>query len=146
MCLSARDGRFLQVNAAFSQMLGDSERELLNGAWQNLTHPADLERSKQTLQHFMARQATSVELEKRYVHKNGSAVWARLKISAVNDPHGDPSHFITHVHDITARRTAERALQESEEKYRSLIAHIPDVVWVADAAGRVALSAPTPKD
>ena len=44
MCLSARDGRFLQVNAAFSQMLGYSERELLNGAWQNLTHPADLER------------------------------------------------------------------------------------------------------
>jgi two-component system, sensor histidine kinase and response regulator len=142
MCLSARDGRFLQVNAAFSQMLGYSERELLNGAWQNLTHPADLERSKQALQQFMSRQAISVEFEKRYVHKNGSDVWVRLKISIVNDPRGDPSHFITHVDDITARRRAERALQESEEKYRSLIAHIPDVVWVADAAGRVVFVSP----
>ena len=142
MCLSARDGRFLQVNAAFSQMLGYSERELLNGAWQNLTHPADLERSKQALKQFMTRQATSVEIEKRYVHKNGSDIWVRLKISAVNDADGDPSHFITHIDDITARRRAARALQESEEKYRALIAHIPDVVWLADAAGQVAFVSP----
>jgi len=142
MCLTALDGRYLKVNAALSQMLGYSEQELLAGAWQKLTHPADLERSRQAVERFTRGLATSVEFEKRYVHKSGKTIWVRLKISAVKNAAGATSYFITHVEDITARRRAERALQESEEKYRSLIAHIPDVVWVADAAGRVAFISP----
>jgi len=42
MCLTNLEGRFLQVNGALSQMLGYSKQELLDGAWQNVTHPADL--------------------------------------------------------------------------------------------------------
>jgi PAS domain S-box-containing protein len=142
MCLTALDGRFLQANAALSQMLGYSEGELLEGAWQSVTHPEDMARSRQAAERLMSRQVTSVELEKRYVHKLGNHIWARLKISVVNDSHGDPSHFIAHIDDITARRQADRALQESEEKYRSLLTNIPDVVWVADAGGNVAFVSP----
>jgi PAS domain S-box-containing protein len=83
-----------------------------------------------------------VEFEKRYVHKGGEAIWARLKISIVCNSNGAPLYFITHVEDITARRRAARALQESEQKYRSLITHIPDLVWVADATGGVAFISP----
>src|SRR5450755_473729 len=38
MCLTNLEGRFLQVNGALSQMLGYSKQELLDGAWQNVTH------------------------------------------------------------------------------------------------------------
>jgi two-component system, sensor histidine kinase and response regulator len=142
MCLTALDGRYLQVNAALSQMLGYSGQELLAGAWQRLTHPEDLVRSLEAVQQFTRDRATSVEFEKRYVHKSGATIWVRLKISLVKNSEGVPLYFITHVEDITARRRAERALQESEEKYRSLITHIPDVVWVAGADARVAFVSP----
>ena len=37
------------------------------------------------------------------------------------------------IQDITQRKQSEQALRTSEEKYRSLIDHIPDVVWTADS-------------
>jgi PAS domain S-box-containing protein len=142
MCLTALDGRFLQVNAALSQTLGYSGEELLAGAWQTITHPADMARSRRAVEQFTRDLATSVEFEKRYIHKRGHTIWVRLKISAVNNAEGAPSYFIAHVEDITAGRQAERALHESEEKYRSLITHIPDMVWAADAAGQVEFVSP----
>jgi PAS domain-containing protein len=38
--------------------------------------------------------------------------------------------------DIRRRRRDREALQQSEEKYRRLVANLPDVVWVADETGR----------
>src|SRR5579872_4308740 len=71
MCLTALDGHYLQVNAAFCRMLGYSERELLEGAWQNVTHPEDLEVSRQNVEQLVRRLVPSGELEKRYIHKSG---------------------------------------------------------------------------
>ncbi len=142
MCLSDLQGRFLQVNTALCKMLGYSESELLAGAWQRLTHPADLHRSLQVVKDFKRDGMDSVGFEKRYIHKSGEILWVRLNISVVKDHTGAPARFITHVEDITASRAAKQALRESEEQYRSLVAHIPDVVWVADAAGGVMFISP----
>ena len=118
MCLTGLDGRFLQVNAALCRLLGYSQEELLAGAWQSLTHPDDQEISRETVRRL--RTSTSAELEKRYIHKRGNAIWVHLKISAVKNGRGETSHYITHVEDITECRRAETALRESERRYRQL--------------------------
>jgi PAS domain S-box-containing protein len=137
MCLCGPDGRFLQVNAALSQMLGYSRRELLEGAWQRLTYPADMERSSQAMSQFLHGGADSVEFEKRYVHKNGSPIWVRLRISMVKDFHGAPTHFITHVEDIRERKGAEEVLRASEARFRALVENGLDVVFLLDRDGTV---------
>jgi two-component system, sensor histidine kinase and response regulator len=137
MCLTARDGRFLQVNAALTQMLGYSERELLDGAWQNLTYGPDLERSGQALRQFLRGEANSVEFEKRYVHKNGEPIWVRLKISAVRDARGIPTHFITHVEDIRQRKAAEEVLRASEARFRTLVENGLDGVFLLGRDGTI---------
>jgi PAS domain S-box-containing protein len=137
MCLTAPDGHYLQVNAALSRMLGYSERELLEGGWQNLTHPEDLELSRRSVEQLVRYRGPSVEFEKRYIHKSGKAVWVRLKISVVNNSHGAPSHFITHVEDITESRRVKEALEASEERYRMLFARNLAGVLRTTMAGQV---------
>ncbi len=39
-------------------------------------------------------------------------------------------------HDVTRKMQALRALEVSEERYRTLLHNLPDVVWTADATGR----------
>jgi len=131
MCMVGLEGHFLHANTALCQMLGYSSEELLAGAWQQITHPDDLERSRQAGTQF-GRGVTTIEIEKRYVHKQGRIIWARVKISAVKNSLGAPSHFITQIEDITRRKQAEQALQSSEERYRDLFENASDLVCTLD--------------
>ncbi|MGB8060582.1 MAG: PAS domain S-box protein [Candidatus Sulfotelmatobacter sp.] len=109
MCMTALNGRFLHANAALCQMLGYSAEELQAGAWQEITHPDDLERSRQIATQFDKGVDTTLELEKRYLHKRGKVVWAHLKISAAKNSQGKTSHYIGQIEDITLRRQADEA-------------------------------------
>ena len=109
MCMTDLSGRFLHANSALSRMLGYSPEELVAGAWQQITHPDDLERSLEVAAQFRKGVDTTLEFEKRYLHKLGNVIWVHLKISPVNDGLGKLSHFITHVEDITQRKRADEA-------------------------------------
>ena len=109
MSMAALDGRILHANAALCQMTGYSSEELLAGAWQDITHPEDLERSQQIAAEVLSGATRTHELEKRYVHKSGRAIWVRVKLSLIDDATGNPSHIITQIEDITLRRQADEA-------------------------------------
>jgi len=143
MCLTSLDGRFLQVNAALSQMLGYTARELLDGAWQSLTHPADLPRSRAAAVQLMHPDTAYVEFEKRYIQKSGEPIRVALKISVVRDAQGNPLHFITHVEDIRARKAAEDVLRAREARFRALVENGLDMVFLLDRSGTVTYSGST---
>jgi len=109
MLMADLNGRLLHANSALCRMLGYSREELVAGAWQQITHPDDLERSHQVMIQFSKGVDTTLELTKRYLHKQGRIVWVHLKISLVKDAMAKPSHFITHVEDITQRKRADEA-------------------------------------
>jgi PAS domain S-box-containing protein len=109
MCMTGPDGRFLNANAALCKMLGYTSEELLAGAWQQVTHRDDMALSREAALQFMRGLATTLEIEKRYVHREGNAIWARVIISVVKDGAGKPSHYITQIEDITLRKRADEA-------------------------------------
>ena len=49
---------------------------------------------------------------------------------------------VSAMHDITDRKRAEEALRENEEKYRSVVMNIPDVVWTMDSDGHIVFVTP----
>lgn len=137
MCMAAPDGRFLHTNAALCQMLGYSQEELLSGAWQQITYPEDLARSRETHIRIAQGETRTVELEKRYVRKDGRVLWARVRILAVQDHGGRLSHFITQVEDITLRKLAEDRMRASEERYRELFESASDLLYTVDPDLRI---------
>ena len=136
MCLTALGGRFLQVNAVLCRMLGYSERELVGGAWQRLTHPDDLQISKVAASKLAGGLVSSLEFEKRYLHKNGNALWVRLNISVVKDVRGVASHFITHIEDITEHKRREAAAARDIEERIRVMAELQNAKEAAEAASR----------
>ena len=60
-------------------------------------------------------------VEKRYVHRDGHTIWAEVHSSLVCDAAGRPLHLVNQTQDITARKQAEEALQQSEERYRRIV-------------------------
>jgi PAS domain S-box-containing protein len=135
MCVSGADGRFIKVNAAFCRMLGYSEEGLLATTWSDLTHPDDLERSSGGMQQLLKGLDGCMEAEKRYIHRNGSIVWGRMRMSIVRDPGGNPQYFVVHIEDITERRRAEEAARESEDRFRVMADSCPSLIWVTSPEG-----------
>jgi PAS domain S-box-containing protein len=59
-------------------------------------------------------------------------VWHQYRIRRLFSENGETFEFQAVIQDITQRKQSEDALRASEEKYRSLIDNIPDVVWTAN--------------
>lgn len=115
------DGRWLEVNRQLCAMLGYTPEELLARTFQDITHPDDLESNLAQVRRLLAGEIASYSLEKRYLRKDGSLLWALLTVALVREPSGAPQHFISIVQDISGRKQAEAALARSEARYRALV-------------------------
>lgn len=118
--LSGIDGKILQTNPAYQKMLGYSDAELRQMTFVDYTHPEDVAMDLSLTQDVIAGERESFQLEKRYLHKQGHVVWARLTLSVIRDAIGAIQFTMALVEDITQRKQAEAALQRSEQKYRNI--------------------------
>ena len=124
----ANDGRLLMVNAALCRMLGYDESELLGRDVLDLTHPDDLARDNAVRGPTIRGERDWHEIEKRYIHRDGSPVWVHITSSVVKDGSGHPLYRVAIVQDITERKRAEEALLRAEKlasvgRMASTIAH-----------------------
>jgi PAS domain S-box-containing protein len=106
-------GRLLAVNRALEKMLGYQAEELTHRSFEEITHPEDLGKNLKLFKEMLAGKRTGYRLEKRYLHKDGHVVWANLAVSMGGGADGSPQFCIGMVEDITARKTAEEALQRA---------------------------------
>ncbi|GGI17590.1 PAS domain S-box protein [Oxalicibacterium faecigallinarum] len=106
MALVGLNGRWLKVNPSLCRLLGYTESELLHIDFQTLTYPEDLDTDMTHVGNLLKGEIDSYEMEKRYIHKSGTLIWALLSVSLVRDENGMPSFFISQIQDITARKEA----------------------------------------
>ena len=97
----------LNVNQAFIEILGYSEEELRAKKWQDITHPDDVQGSRDAIQSLLEGTVTQTHFEKRYLHKSGAIVWTEVTTALQRDRERQPLYFLTTVNDITARKQAE---------------------------------------
>ncbi len=111
MALVSPQGAWLRVNRSLCELIGYSERELLESNFQAVTHIDDLGNDLANLYRLMQGETPTSKVEKRYVHRLGQIVWALNSVSMVRDSDKNPTHYIFQIQDITERKRAEAALQ-----------------------------------
>jgi two-component system, cell cycle sensor histidine kinase and response regulator CckA len=118
--LRDREGRLVHVNSALCTMLGYSANELQGLDYVRGSHFDDLAASQEHVEALPKGVPGSDRMEKRYLRKDGTTMWADLSISMVRDSEGHHRSTVGVISDITERKRAEEALRESEAKYRNL--------------------------
>ncbi len=106
-------GQWLRVNQKLCEIVGYPHEELLQRTFQDITYPEDLEIDLDYLRQMLRNEISTYSMEKRYVRKDSSLVWINLTVSLVRELDGQPKYFISVVEDISDRKRAEVALQES---------------------------------
>ena len=137
MTITSLDARFVQVNAAFARMVGRSVDELNRSFVAEVSHPAEQSDDQSLVRTLRADPSAIVKREKRYVRPDGTEVLAAITVSAVAGPDGAAQYLIAQMVDITQQRAAERALAESERRFRTLAAASPAGIFSADASRRM---------
>ena len=132
MCLVDTEGRFMKVNNRMCEIFGYSQEELEGMTVNDITHPDYLDVSPRFIQRASSGEITHAEFEKQYYHKNGHLVWGHVASSLVRDVNDAPFYFISHVKDITARKSLEDQLQASKEFSENIINSITDNLIVVD--------------
>lgn len=106
--------------------------------WAALAHPDDLERSNAELERVFSGEREQYDIEVRVRHRDGHWVWIRdcgEVISRTAD--GAPEWMVGTHEDVGDRVAGQRALADSERRYRLLAEHVSDAVWQVGADGRV---------
>jgi PAS domain S-box-containing protein len=135
--VAGRGEELIQVNAAFCQMVGFSESELLLKTWGELCHPADRGAVLLRKEKLWKEDLSTADEERRYIHRNGTVVWCKVRISFLRDGDGSPKYSVIHVEDITESRRALEALRESEVRFRTMADACPSMMWVTQASGEM---------
>ena len=109
----------IYVNRSFADMLGYGRKDLVNKTWQELTPQDEIEAIERILVPIRNGEKDSVRFRKRYIHRDGSFIWADVSTAMQRDKDGNPLYFITTIVDITERIQAEEKLRLSEERFSS---------------------------
>jgi PAS domain S-box-containing protein len=114
MAFVSPDGHWLKANRALCEMLGYSEEELLQRRFADITHPQDVDEDVEQLHRLVTREISSYNRIKRYLRKDGRAIWVSLAVSVVHNAEGVPIYFIGQMQDITREREMEEQRAHGE--------------------------------
>lgn len=133
MALLDLEGRCYASNRALCDFLGYEPEELLGKRPSDITHGDDQARVAPRMRELLTGVIDEYALEKQFRHKDGRPIWTFIAVSLVRDERsGAPLYFIAQMQDISARKAAEAALEESESRWNFALESAGQGVWDHD--------------
>jgi PAS domain S-box-containing protein len=132
-----RDGSFRHGNRAFCALLGFNADELKRESIGSLTHGTDLESTTAGLARLWRGEIDLLDVEKRYLRKDGTALWVRTTASLVSGGGPEPECSVEFLRDISARKELAAALLQNQTLLATVIAELPLALVACDVRGQV---------
>jgi PAS domain S-box-containing protein len=126
-------GQYLAVNQRLCTMTGYTSEEMLRMTLYDVTHPDDRENTKNYL---TVGDNTPFELvqafQKRYIHKNGTIVYAFISSHTVKNTQTGIIERIGLIQDISAFITSQAKIKEQENRLSIIIHNSMDAIITID--------------
>jgi PAS domain S-box-containing protein len=125
-----RAGRMLYVSPQVLDILGFTQEEWMSDpvAWSRQLHPDDRDRVRGIYERI-ERAGERFHAEYRMFARDGSIRWFRDEAIVVREASGTPLYWQGVMFDITDERETREQLDDSEERYRTLVEQVPAIVY-----------------
>lgn len=123
------DGMITSWNRGAERLTGFSESEALGRHFSMFYPRDDLDRAHAQFELAMARKHSRYKEEGLRTRKDGSVYHAQIIVWRLDDERGNILGYAKITRDVTARRLAEKAIRESEAKFKTIADAMPQMVW-----------------
>jgi PAS domain S-box-containing protein len=136
MIIADLDFKILKANRAICEMLGYAETDLPGHSIEEITHAEDMGKSTDLSNQLLHGEIPLYQLEKRYVKRNGEALWVNLTVAAIRGQNNEVLYALGMVENISRRKLAEQErerlvydLQQALDKIKTLRGLLPMCAW-----------------
>lgn len=140
VALAEKEGRLIESNPALQRMLGMTASELRQMSFSELISVAGADADDHDpIRELASGRRNEYRLEKRFLRKDGTEVWAGIVITLVRGAGETPRYMIAMAENITERKSAEQAarrLAEEEQLAARLDARNRELQRVHEARGQ----------
>ncbi|HEC02653.1 MAG TPA: PAS domain S-box protein, partial [Phycisphaerales bacterium] len=136
------DRRIIEFNREAERLYGRKRADVLGKDYLELFVPDGArETATSNIDKVLAGEHVR-EFENAVIAYDGQEHILNWNVSRALGRDGRPVGIVAVGQDITERKKTYLSLRESQKKFRSFIAHIPDVVWTADHKGLTVFISP----
>lgn len=122
-------GKIIECNQSFTDMIGYSIDELRTKTFEEITPVKWHSFEREILEQEVMKRGYSKLYEKEYIRKDGTIFPVELQTYAIRNCQDQVCGFWAFVRDITNRKQIEKALQETEKRFRLAIQSITDILY-----------------
>jgi PAS domain S-box-containing protein len=130
------EGVYLYVSLACQPLLGYDPSELVGRSAYDFYHPDDLAAVRVTTTNVLVSPDVAT-LSYRFRRRDGTYTWFETTSRTVRD---EETGALVEIHcasrDVTERKRAETTLRETEQRYRTVVDSVEEVIFQLDDEGR----------
>ena len=130
------EGKSIRANPRLCELIGYEEDEVLAKHFSEYTFPEDAAHDLALFQEVASGMRDSYQIEKRYIHRNGSIVWGRLTRFRLKGEGEQRDSVVGIVEDITELKRAESELSCSQARFQAVVDAAPALMTMKDMDGR----------
>lgn len=123
-------GNYSYVGPTVKDILGYEAYEMIGKTFYDLHPKKGYDEFKKSLLELMNTNQKIVNLENPIINRDGEIVWLMTNGFPIFNEKGDFRGYRGFDQDITDRKISQKALADSEEKYRLLTENISDILWI----------------
>jgi diguanylate cyclase (GGDEF)-like protein/PAS domain S-box-containing protein len=109
--IDSLDGYIYEANPRFAEIAGRSMEEMANIDWLQITHPDDVQADLENMALMNAGKINGFQMEKRYLHPDGTAVWINMTIASLKLADQLHPRHLCMIEDITEYKAAEASVK-----------------------------------